>query len=100
MDSLTNNFVTFVTLNNVTRGMVIDVPEFDLADGSNDDIVDIVLSFPNITINAGDELRTCNMILNDISIVCKTGHNSSSIRPEYFDVLLHCNYKHERFIVL
>jgi hypothetical protein len=88
VNNATDNVVTFVEANNITRGKVLNATELDLMDGGNDGIVDVVLGFQNVTIPVGEEFRACNMVLRDLSIVCDTGHNSPSIRAEYVDLLL------------
>jgi hypothetical protein len=89
VDNMTGNVVTFVSTNNITRGTVLNATQIDLNDtGKNDGIVDVYLTFPNITISAGNEFKACNMVLRDLSIVCDIGHNSPSRRAEYIDLLL------------
>ena len=89
VNNTTGNVVTFVsTNNNNTRGAVLNATELDLKDGSNDGVVDVVLSFPNVTVTTGEEFRACNMVLKDLSLVCETGHNSPSPRAEYIDLVL------------
>lgn len=89
VDNMTDNVVTFFSTNNITRGTVLNATEIDLNDTSkNDGIVDVYLTFPNITIPAGEEFTACNMVLRDLSLVCDTGHNSPSPRTEYIDLLL------------
>ena len=92
VDNITDNVVTFVNINNITRGIVLNATHTDLNDTSkNDGIVDVFLAFPNVTISAGEEFRACNMLLSDLSLVCDTGHNSPSPRTEYIDLLLQPN---------
>ena len=89
VNNTTGNVVTFVgTNNNNTRGVILNATDADLKDGSNDGVVDVVLSFPNVTVTTGEEFRACNMVLSDLSLVCDTGHNSPSPRAEYVDLLL------------
>jgi hypothetical protein len=89
VNNTTGNVVTFVsTNNNNTKGAILNATELDLKDGSNDGVVDVVLSFPNVTITTGEQFRACNMVLKDLSLVCETGHNSPSPRAEYVDLVL------------
>ena len=88
VNNTTGNVVTFVSTNNNTKGAILNATELDLKDGSNDGVVDVVLSFPNVTITTGEQFRACNMVLKDLSLVCETGHNSPSPRAEYIDLVL------------
>jgi hypothetical protein len=89
VNNTTGNVVTFVsTNNNNTKGAILNATALDLKDGSNDGVVDVVLSFPNVTITTGEQFRACNMVLKDLSLVCETGHNSPSPRAEYVDLVL------------
>jgi hypothetical protein len=88
VNNATGNVVTFVSTNNNTRGAILNATELDLKDGSNDGVVDFVLSFPNVTVTIGEEFRACNMVLKDLSLVCETGRNSPSPRAEYVDLVL------------
>jgi hypothetical protein len=47
-----------------------------------------VVTFPNITVNSGDEYKACILTIKDLELLCKTGHNSPASRPEFVDLSL------------
>ena len=51
-------------------------------------IMEYVATFPNVTVNAGDEYKACVMTTKDLELLCKTGHNSPASRPEFIDINL------------
>jgi hypothetical protein len=56
--------------------------------GSEVKTMEYVATFPNVTINAGDEYRGCILTMKDLELICKTGHNSPASRPEFLDLSL------------
>jgi hypothetical protein len=55
---------------------------------SNAGIIEYVATFPNVTVNAGDEYNACVMTTKDLELICKIGHNSPASRPEFIDINL------------
>jgi hypothetical protein len=55
---------------------------------SNAGIMEYVATFPNVTVNAGDEYKACIMTTKNLELLCKTGHNSPASRPEFIDINL------------
>ena len=51
-------------------------------------IMEYVATFPNITVNAGDEYKACVMTTKGLELLSKTGHNSPASRPEFVDINL------------
>jgi hypothetical protein len=56
--------------------------------GSSSHLVEYVATFPNVTVNAGDEYKACVVPVKDLELTCKTGHNSPAARPEFVDISL------------
>jgi hypothetical protein len=52
------------------------------------DIIEYVATFPNLTVNAGDEYDACVMTTKDLEPICTTGNNSPANRPEFVDLSL------------
>jgi hypothetical protein len=52
------------------------------------DIIEYVATFPNVTVNAGDEYDACVMTTKDLEPICTTGNNSPANRPEFVDLSL------------
>ena len=55
---------------------------------SNAGIIEYVATFPNVTVNAGDEYNACITTTKDLELICKLGHNSPASRPEFIDINL------------
>jgi hypothetical protein len=51
-------------------------------------LVEYVATFPNITVNAGDEYKACVVTTKDLQLICSTGNNSPANRPEFVDISL------------
>jgi hypothetical protein len=51
-------------------------------------LIEYVATFPNLTVNAGDEYKVCVTTVKDLELICKSGHNSPAARPEFVDISL------------
>jgi hypothetical protein len=51
-------------------------------------IIEYVATFPNVTVNAGDEYNACVMTTKDLQPICTEGNNSPANRPEFVDLSL------------
>jgi hypothetical protein len=51
-------------------------------------IIEYVATFPNVTVNAGDEYKACVLTTKDLELICTTGNNSPAHRPEFVDLSL------------
>jgi hypothetical protein len=51
-------------------------------------IIEYVATFPNVTVNAGDEYKACVLTTKDLELMCTTGNNSPAHRPEFVDLSL------------
>ena len=59
--------------------------------GSSSHLVEYVATFPNVTVNAGDEYKACVLTTKDLNsdgLICNTGQNSPANRPEFVDISL------------
>jgi hypothetical protein len=52
------------------------------------DIIEYVATFPNITVDAGEEYKACVLPVKDLELTCKIGNNSPASRPEFVDLSL------------
>jgi hypothetical protein len=57
------------------------------------DIIEYVATFPNVTVNAGDEYDACVMTTKDLEPICTAGNNSPANRPEFVDLSLNATSK-------
>jgi hypothetical protein len=55
---------------------------------SGSHLVEYVATFPNVTVNAGDEYEACVLTTKDLQLICSTGNNSPANRPEFVDISL------------
>src|ERR671918_176470 len=51
-------------------------------------LIEYVATFPNVTVNPGDEYRACVATVKDLELICKSGNNSPAARPEFVDLSL------------
>ena len=51
-------------------------------------IIEYVATFPNVTVNAGDEYKTCVLPMKTLKLMCVNGTNSPGKRPEVVDLNL------------
>jgi hypothetical protein len=52
------------------------------------DIIEYVATFPNVTVDAGEEYKACVLPVKDLELTCKIGNNSPASRPEFVDLPL------------
>jgi hypothetical protein len=52
------------------------------------DIIEYVATFPNVTVDAGEEYKACVLPVKDLELTCKIGNNSPASRPEFVDLSL------------
>jgi hypothetical protein len=52
------------------------------------DIIEYVATFPNITVNAGQQYKACVLPVKSLELICTTGSNSPALRPEFVDLNL------------
>jgi hypothetical protein len=71
----------FLAPSNLTQG-----PSTHTAAGSA--IIEYVATFPNITVNTGEEYKACVLPVKDLAMICTTGNNSPASRPEFVDLSL------------
>lgn len=51
-------------------------------------IVEYVATFPNTTVDSGQEYQACVIATKNLDLICKTGFNSPAARPEFVDLSL------------
>ena len=52
------------------------------------DIIEYVATYPNVTVDAGEEYKACVLPVKDLELICTTGNNSPASRPEFVDLSL------------
>jgi hypothetical protein len=85
--------VALVTVNNQeSKVKFFDASGSELipmnASGGSGRILEYVATFPNVTVNSGDEYKACILTVKDMNLKCGTGRNSPANRPEFIDINL------------
>ena len=50
--------------------------------------IEYVATFPNVTVDAGEEYKACVLPVKVLELICTTGNNSPASRPEFVDLSL------------
>jgi hypothetical protein len=61
-------------------------------------IIEYVATFPNVTVNTGEEYKACVMTTKGLELICTTGNNSPAARPEFVDISLNATSTSEESI--
>jgi hypothetical protein len=89
IDRNIGDVVTFVNVNNITQSKVYNpLKEKFLSTNGHNGTSEVAFTFPNETINEGTKFTVCNMIVQELSIICQEGTNSPAARPEIVDLEL------------
>jgi hypothetical protein len=92
VDKSKGDVVVVVTTNNGEASKVkfldIDAVQSNPNTGSGGGIIEYVATFPNVTVNAGEEYRACVLPVKTLEPICTTGNNSPAARPEFIDISL------------
>jgi hypothetical protein len=51
-------------------------------------LIEYVATFPNVTVNAGEEYKACVVTTKDLEPICSIGNNSPASRPEFVELSL------------
>jgi hypothetical protein len=92
VDKSKGDVVGIVTSNGVAKVKLLDaeapyvIPLNSSEAGGN--IIEYVATFPNVTVNIGDEYEACVLPINDLRLICTSGQNSPAARPEFVDISL------------
>jgi hypothetical protein len=54
-------------------------------------LIEYIATFPNVTVNSGDEYKACVATVKDLELICKIGNNSPAARPEFIDLSLNAS---------
>jgi hypothetical protein len=94
VDKSKGDLVAIITTNNgeASRIKFLDseapyvIPLDPLSGGGN--LIEYVATFPNVTVNAGEEYKACVVTTKDLEPICSIGNNSPASRPEFVDFSL------------
>jgi hypothetical protein len=91
LDHNSGDIVTIVSVNGESRVKLFDDSMTYIhsikADGTGG-LIEYVATFPNMTVNSGDEYKVCALMVKNSSLICETGTNSPALRPEFKDLYL------------
>ena len=64
------------------------------------DIIEYVATFPNVTVNPGQQYKACVLPVKSLSLdlICTTGSNSPALRPEFVDLNLNTTRETEQAV--
>ena len=83
--------VKFLDIDKLQSSLATTPPSTTNPAPGDEGIIEYVATFPNVTVNAGDEYKACVLPLRNLgadSMLCTTGHNSPAARPEFVDISL------------
>ncbi|HEX5979141.1 MAG TPA: hypothetical protein VFY68_17795 [Nitrososphaeraceae archaeon] len=97
VDRSKGDMVAIVTVNNgeASRVKLLDAEApyvISMANpntpGAEGGLIEYVATFPNVTVNAGEEYKACVVTTKDLEPTCSIGNNSPASRPEFVDISL------------
>ena len=92
LDHNTGDIVTIVSVNGESRVKLFDdsktyIHSVNASDGTGG-LIEYAATFPNMTVNSGDEYKVCALTIKDSNLICETGTNSPALRPEFKDLYI------------
>ncbi len=92
LDHNSGDIVTMVSVNGESRVKLFDdaktyIHSLNASDGTGG-LIEYTATFPNMTVNVGDEYKVCALALQDSNLICQTGNNSPALRPEFIDLYM------------
>ena len=89
VDKSKGDVVAIVTVNNGEASKVkfldLDIVQSNPVTGVGG-IIEYVATFPNVTVNAGEQYQACVLPVKTLELICTTGNNSPAARPEFVDI--------------
>jgi hypothetical protein len=61
-------------------------------------IIEYVATFPNVTVNSGQQYKACILPVKSLELICTTGSNSPAHRPEFVDLNLNTTKESEQAV--
>jgi hypothetical protein len=83
---LTNSTKDIATIVNVKDQTKLKLFNAENPQGAAQDKVSYTITFPNLTVNAGDPYTVCTVSVSDFKLDCIKGKNSPLDRPEFVDI--------------
>jgi hypothetical protein len=87
-DKTKGDVVSIVTVNG-GKASKVKFLDVDTMPGSNGrGIIEYIATFPNVTVDAGEQYKACVLPVKTLEPICTTKSNSSALRPEFVDISL------------
>jgi hypothetical protein len=94
VDKTKGDVVAIVTANGVAKVKLLSqlmeaasvIPVNSSEGGGN--IIEYKATFPNVTVNVGDEYQACVLPMDNLDLKCTSGQNSPAARSEFVDISL------------
>jgi hypothetical protein len=82
--------ITFVTVSGLSKSKLFDdqTPYLNSKTSNPDGqgYIEYISTFPNMTIQSGEQYKACALLIKDLNLTCQTGNNSPAFRPEIVDL--------------
>jgi hypothetical protein len=91
LDHNSGDIVTIVTVKGESRVKLFDDTKtyiHSVNTNGTSGLIEYTATFPNMTINVGDEYKVCALAIKDSNLICQTGNNSPALRPEFIDLYM------------
>jgi hypothetical protein len=100
VDKSKGDVVAIVTVNNgeASRVRFLDSDTVQSNPAAGGGIIEYVATFPNVTVNAGEQYEACVLQVKTLEPICTTGNNSPAARPEFADLSLNATSKADQAI--
>ncbi len=86
IDSSTGQVAVVGKAQNVTRFTVFNATDHDAKDGNSNGITDIIVRFPNMTLNAGEQFQACVLVVKDLKNICNTSYKEPGSRGDHVNI--------------
>src|SRR5919107_1140106 len=86
LDHNSGDIVIIVTVNGESRVKLFDDTKtyiHSMNTNGTGGLIEYTATFPNMTVNVGDEYKVCALAIKDSNLICQTGNNSPALRPEF-----------------
>ena len=91
LDHNSGEIVAIVTVNGESRVKLFDDTKtyiHSMNTNGTGGLIEYTATFPNMTVNVGDECKVCALAIKDSNLIRQTGNNSPALRPEFIDLYM------------
>jgi hypothetical protein len=78
--------------------LTASAPPSTINPAAESDIIEYVATFPNVTVNPGQQYKACVLSVKSLDLICTTGSNSPAHRPEFVDLNLNTTRETEQAV--